>query len=77
MPDLGDAERVELLDMAFISDHNAGRIESALAHVDAALALSLRTGNRHGITRSRYRRGLQLLQLDQVQAGEAELLAAV
>jgi hypothetical protein len=77
LPDLGDAERVELLDMAFISDHNAGRIESALAHVDAALALSLRTGNRHGITRSRYRRGLQLLQLDQVQAGEAELLAAV
>ena len=77
LPDLGDADRVELLDLAFISDHNAGRIESALAHVDAALALSLRTGNRHGITRSRYRRGLQLLQLDQVQAGEAELLAAV
>ncbi|MEO8523780.1 MAG: BTAD domain-containing putative transcriptional regulator [Caldimonas sp.] len=77
MPQLLDADRIELLDIAFVCEHDAGHVASALEFAGAALALSRRTSNRHGIARSRYRRGLQLLQMDDVDAAIAELRAAV
>lgn len=76
-PQLVDADRIELLDVAFVCEHDAGHVASALEFAGAALALSRRTGNRHGIARSRYRRGLQLLQMDDVDAAIEELRAAV
>lgn len=77
LPALPDADRIELLDLAFLSEHNAGRAAPALAHADAQLALSLRMGKEHAIARSRYRRGIQLLQMDDEVGAESELLAAV
>lgn len=74
---LPDADRVELLDLAFISDNDAGRPQLALAHVDAALALSKRIGDGHGIARGRSRRGILFLQLHDVAAAETEMLAAI
>jgi len=74
--DLPDRDRIELLDLAFISDHGAGRVESALAHADAALALSERIGHALGIARSRYRRGIQRLQLNDITGAESDLVAA-
>ncbi len=74
---LPDLDRVELLDLAFISDHEAGRAESALAHADAALALSRRNGDEHGIARGHFRRGIMRLQLHDGVGAEAEMLAAL
>ncbi|MES2957222.1 MAG: BTAD domain-containing putative transcriptional regulator [Pseudomonadota bacterium] len=77
LPALPDADRIALLDMAFVSEHNAGRHAAALAYADAQLALALRLGETHATARSRYRRGIQLLQLDDDAGAEAELQAAV
>ncbi len=76
LPSLSVIDRIELLDIAFISDHNAGRVESALARADAMLELSLRVGYAHGIARSRYRRGIELVLLDDMAGAETALLAA-
>jgi DNA-binding SARP family transcriptional activator len=77
LPALPDEDRIDLLDLAFVSEHNAGRLEAALAHAEAQLVLALRIGKAHAIARSRYRRGIQLLQLDRVDAAEADLVAAI
>ena len=75
-PDLSDRDRIELLDLAFISDHAAGRAESALSHADAALALSQKIGHALGVARGRYRRGIQRLQMNDVAGAESDLCAA-
>ena len=77
LPSLADADRVEMLDLAFINDNDSGRIESALVHVDAALALGRRIGDEHGIARGRFRRGILRLQMHDVAEAESEMLAAI
>jgi tetratricopeptide (TPR) repeat protein len=75
-PDLPDRDRIELLDLAFISDHGAGRAESALAYADAALVLSQKIGHALGVARARYRRGIQRLQMNDVAGAELDLRTA-
>jgi DNA-binding SARP family transcriptional activator/tetratricopeptide (TPR) repeat protein len=77
LPALPDEDRIDLLDLAFVSEHNAGRFEAALAHAEAQLALALRIGKAHSIARSRYRRGIQLLQMDRLEAAETDLVTAI
>ncbi len=76
LPELPDAERLEMLDLTFVSHHNAGRTEAAVAQVDASLVLARRIGDRHGIARGRSRRGIQLIKLHDLAGAEAELLGA-
>ncbi|MEO8523772.1 MAG: BTAD domain-containing putative transcriptional regulator [Caldimonas sp.] len=77
LPSLSDAERLEMLDLAFLCDNDASRLESALARVDAALAIGNRIGDEAGVARGRFRRGILLLQLHDVAGAETEMLAAI
>ena len=74
--DVRVSERVELLDAAMRVEHYAGRLEPALEHVQAALALSREIGDEIGIARGLHHRGILLLQMGDLAGAEAEMLAA-
>ena len=77
LPELADADRIDLLDFAFLCEFNAGHNDAALAHADTALALARRLGGGGSETaRNHLRRGILLLSAHDMASAERELLTA-
>ena len=76
LPALQGNARTSLLDSLAMAEHLMGQPRAALAHVEAALALSQASGDTSGVARGHSRRGVFLLELGEFDAAEDALRLA-
>ncbi|MCE9658549.1 MAG: AAA family ATPase [Burkholderiales bacterium] len=77
LDDIGDAERVDLLDFLFVCEREKGDLARALVHAESALALARKSGDRRALARAFFRSGLVKLHLHDVAEAEADMRAAL